>query len=173
MILLRHGESEFNVVYGRTRRDPGITDPVLTADGHRQAAAAVGRLRAAGPRRIIASPYTRALQTAEVLADGLGLSVTVEPLVRERRAFVCDIGSRRSELALRWPALDFSHLDEQWWPDTEESETVLAARCARFRTRMADLGDWAGLLVVSHWGFIRQLTGQTLANAEMIQFDPT
>ena len=28
MILLRHGQSEFNVVYGVTRVDPGIEDPL-------------------------------------------------------------------------------------------------------------------------------------------------
>ena len=39
MILIRHGQSEFNVVYGKTRVDPGIRDPRLTALGERQAQA--------------------------------------------------------------------------------------------------------------------------------------
>ena len=30
MILIRHGESEFNVVFNKTRVDPGIPDPALT-----------------------------------------------------------------------------------------------------------------------------------------------
>ena len=36
MIVMRHGESEFNVVYGRTGTDPGIRDPKLTARGRDQ-----------------------------------------------------------------------------------------------------------------------------------------
>jgi len=46
MILLRHGQSEFNVVYNVTRVDPGIPDPRLTEEGRRQAlVAADGALR--------------------------------------------------------------------------------------------------------------------------------
>jgi broad specificity phosphatase PhoE len=30
MILLRHGQSEFNLHFSVTRRDPGIADPKLT-----------------------------------------------------------------------------------------------------------------------------------------------
>ena len=40
MILMRHGQSHFNVVYGATRRDPGIRDPGLTEKGQAQVAAA-------------------------------------------------------------------------------------------------------------------------------------
>ena len=40
MIVMQHGESEFNVVYGVTRTDPGIRDPKLTARGRDQVVAA-------------------------------------------------------------------------------------------------------------------------------------
>ncbi len=33
MLLIRHGQSEFNVVYSVTRQDPGIRDPKLTVEG--------------------------------------------------------------------------------------------------------------------------------------------
>jgi broad specificity phosphatase PhoE len=33
VILMRHGETVFNRVYGATRRDPGVADPALTAVG--------------------------------------------------------------------------------------------------------------------------------------------
>ena len=38
MILIRHGQSEFNAHQERTGRDPGIPDPKLTALGRRQVA---------------------------------------------------------------------------------------------------------------------------------------
>ena len=41
MILMRHGESEFNVVYKKTRVDPGIRDPKPTDAGRKQVADAV------------------------------------------------------------------------------------------------------------------------------------
>ncbi|RMD60722.1 MAG: histidine phosphatase family protein [Alphaproteobacteria bacterium] len=173
MILVRHGQSHFNVVYNATRRDPGIIDPGLTDEGRRQAEAAALALRAHGAaRRILASPYTRTLHTAQIIAARLGLPVTVEPLVRERAYFACDIGSPRSELMARWPEFDFGDLPERWWPDPEETEAELHQRCRTFRARMAARDDWAGTVVVSHWGFIRGLTGLAVANGEMVPFRP-
>src|SRR3954465_9723042 len=96
MILLRHGQSEFNLHFGATRRDPGIIDPRLTELGHRQAEEAAQQLMGQGIRRIIASPYTRTLQTARPIAAALALPVTIDPIVRERYAFACDVGTQRS-----------------------------------------------------------------------------
>jgi broad specificity phosphatase PhoE len=86
MILLRHGQSEFNLHFTATRRDPGIEDPKLTPLGHQQARDAAAALRHEGIRRIVTSPYTRALQTVAPLARSLEVPVIVNPLVRERCA---------------------------------------------------------------------------------------
>ncbi len=173
MILLRHGQSEFNLHFTATRRDPGIVDPKLTELGHeqaRRAAAELGRERIA---RIIVSPYTRALQTAAPIATALGVPVHVNPIVAERYAFTCDIGSPRNALASAWPDRDFSHIDEIWWPAIEEPAAAIVARAARFRAEMAALPDWADTLVVSHWGFILSMTGTSLPNGAWIRCDPT
>ncbi len=172
MILLRHGQSEFNVVFTATRRDPGIIDPRLTALGHAQAEHAAEALAGAGLRRIIVSPYTRALQTAAPIARRLGVPVHVNPIVRERFAFACDIGTQRSALARAWPEHDFAAIDEIWWPAVEEPAPEVAARAARFRAEMAALPDWADTLVVSHWGFVLSLTGTSIANGDWLRCDP-
>ena len=137
MILLRHGQSEFNVAFNATRVDPGIPDPRLTEEGKRQARAAALALAAHPVERLIASPYTRALETAEIVAGELGLPIEVHLLVREHCLFHCDIGSPRSALAARWPGLDFAHLEERWWPDLDETEEGLSARAQAFRRAMA------------------------------------
>jgi broad specificity phosphatase PhoE len=173
MILLRHGQSEFNVHFAVTRRDPGIVDPALTPLGREQAEAAAAALRHAGISRIIASPYTRALQTAAPIAASLGVPVHVNPLVRERYAFTCDVGTPRTELALAWPERDFSHIDEVWWPPVEEPAAEIMGRAGRFRAEMAALPDWSDTLVVSHWGFILALTGEKIGNGEWRRCDPT
>ena len=176
MFLIRHGQSEFNAVYSVTRQDPGIADPVLTEEGRRQAHAAAAALRngvGSPVRRLISSPYTRALQTATIIADALGLEVTVDPLVRERAAFMCDIGASPVDLAQRFPRFRFDHLDDPWWHDhiacgAPETEEALAARGARFRAAMANTPDWPQVAVVTHWGFIRCLTGRPPANGEIV-----
>ncbi len=173
MILLRHGQSEFNLHFGATRRDPGIEDPRLTELGHEQAKRAAEALAGAGIRRIVASPYTRALQTARPVAEALGIPVVVEPLVRERYAFTCDVGTPRSLLETMWPHPDFSPLDERWWPEGREPHHNVAQRAARFRDAQAALADWSATLVVCHWGFIMAMTGISVANGTWMICDPT
>jgi broad specificity phosphatase PhoE len=171
MILVRHGESEWNVLFSRTRIDPDIPDPPLTPEGRLQATRAAESLLQFGVERLLVSPYARTLETAEIIAGRLGIPIAVEPLVRERAAFSCDVGTPRSRLASRWPRLSFDHIDEIWWP-AAESEAELEHRCGRFRQQMLVLADWPRVAVVSHWGFIRGLTGQGLRNGELLRFDP-
>jgi len=172
MILLRHGQSQFNEVFAVTREDPGIEDPLLTPAGRQQAAEAGEQLGSHDLRRIVASPYTRTLHTAEIVAGALNLPVSVEPLVREHAFFTCDIGTPASELRRRWSQFDFGDLPEVWWPQLGESESEVHARCEHFRQTMTGLADWAHVLVVTHWGFIRGLTGEEVANGALLSFDP-
>jgi glucosyl-3-phosphoglycerate phosphatase len=173
MILLRHGQSEFNLHFSATRVDPGIVDPALTALGHEQAQAAAVALRNQPIRRIITSPYTRALQTAEPVARALSVPVLVHPVVRERYKFACDIGTPRIELERAWPHRDFSGIDEIWWPAIEEPAASIIDRAALFRAEMSALQDWSDTLVVSHWGFILSMTGSSVMNGQWLRCDPT
>jgi len=175
VILIRHGQSEFNVHFAATRTDPGIRDPHLTEEGRRQIAAGarlIGERYRSQIRRIVTSPYSRTLQSAAILADALDLPVTVDVRVGEHAHFSCDIGTARSGLEAAWPGLDFSHLAEEWWPEREEVHHV-DARAQAFRTAMAADPGWPEVLVVSHWGFIRSLTGHRVPNAAVLTLDPT
>jgi broad specificity phosphatase PhoE len=172
MILIRHGQSEFNLHFSATRIDPGIPDPKLTPLGEAQAEAAAETLAGAGITRIIASPYTRAMQTAAPFARRLGLPVTISPLVRERYHFVCDIGTPVSALRAQWPEHDFGDLPETWWPAETETEAAALVRALAFQTAMAAQPDHAETLVVTHWAFIRAMTGLSLGNGEWIVVNP-
>jgi glucosyl-3-phosphoglycerate phosphatase len=175
MILIRHGQSEFNVHFSRTGIDPGIVDPQLTEAGRAQVRAAADAIqRSERPiARLLSSPYTRALQTAEIVAGVLKVPVDIEPLVREHAKFQCDVGTCRSLLCEAWPALNFDHLEETWWPALDETEADVRRRAQSFRSRAAGWVDWREVAVVSHWGFLLRLTGLSLANAEHVAFDPT
>ena len=173
MILVRHGQTEFNVVYTATRTDPGIADPPVNALGHDQAAATAAALApaAAGAklRCIITSPYLRTLQTTAIIAAALDLPVVVDPLVRERAAFSCDIGTPRAQLLRQWPDYDFARVTEEtWWYQFDtlgpESEDDVLDRGNRFLSAMADGGNWDATIVVSHREFIRPLIGEILPN---------
>jgi broad specificity phosphatase PhoE len=173
MILLRHGQSEFNLHFTATRKDPGIVDAKLTELGHAQAEAAARALAGERIGRILVSPYSRALQTAAHVAQVLAVPIHINPIVRERYAFACDVGTPRTELAQAWPDLDFSMIEEVWWPAIAEPAASVIARAALFRAEMAALPDWSDTLVVTHWGFIMSLTGESVVNGACLRFDPT
>jgi len=171
ILFARHAESAWNAHFARTRIDPGLPDPPLTERGRAQARELAERLAGEGIARILASPYRRALETAHIVAERLGLPVVVEPLVRERFAFSCDIGTPASVLRRTWPHLVLDGLAEVWWTPRVESDARVEARIAALRRRLAADRGPRPLLVISHWGFLRVLTGRPLDNAELVRLD--
>ena len=172
MYLLRHGQSYFNLHFSETRVDPGIEDPELTPLGIEQAAAAAATLSRVALTRIIVSPYTRALQTAAPIIASHSVPVDVRHEVRERAAFACDIGRPPDALAIRFPEHSFGHLPLKWWQDEVETAEHTIARANAFRRTMSKDGSAATTLLVSHWAFILALTGISLHNGELVEYDP-
>jgi broad specificity phosphatase PhoE len=171
MYLLRHGQSLFNLHYTETRQDPGIEDPVLTPLGHAQAEAAAELLADKKITRVIVSPYTRALQTAQPVLAKHAVPVEVMHQVRERYAFACDIGSHREVLAERFPQHRFDHLPDRWWPESRETAQQAIERANWFRAEMVNRPDHETTLLVSHWAFILALTGISAENGEVLHYD--
>ncbi|MGN0065256.1 MAG: histidine phosphatase family protein [Nocardioides sp.] len=84
VLLVRHGESEWNVA----RRTQGQTPhPALTLLGREQAAQAAKVVAAAltdgHPVRVVSSDLVRARQTAEAVASVLGVDVELDERLRE------------------------------------------------------------------------------------------
>ena len=173
MFLLRHGQSYFNLHFSETRIDPGIEDPELTPLGTAQAEAAAAALAEVEITRVIISPYMRALQTAEPILAIHKVQVDVMHEVRERAAFVCDVGSHPDVLASRFPHHDFGHLPAQWWQDGIETQEATIGRANAFCEQMAGRADSATTVLVSHWAFILALTGTSVMNGEILEYDPT
>ena len=172
MILLRHGQTLWNLHFGQTRIDPGLPDPGLMREGRLQAEAAAAALAGRGLSLLFASPYRRTLETAAVVAERLGVPIVIEPLLRERAGFSCDIGTRAGMLSEAWPGLDFSSLDERWWCDLGETDERVLARARAFRAAVAERPDRDRICAVTHWGVIRALTGETVENGAIREHDP-
>jgi broad specificity phosphatase PhoE len=92
--------------------------------------------------------------------------------VRERAAFTCDVGSTPDRLAERFPHHNFDHLPRQWWHRGLEPVESTVARADEFRKGVAAREDSATTLLVSHWAFILALSGRSLENGEILQYDP-
>ena len=87
MFLVRHGESEFNQAFRKTRRDPGIIDPPLTPLGIQQIQQTADFFRDKDIQFCVSSPYQRALQTSAVLFDLTIQNLTVNFLASEQFGF--------------------------------------------------------------------------------------
>jgi broad specificity phosphatase PhoE len=169
---MRHGQSYFNLHFTPTRIDPGIEDPELTDLGLAQAEAAAAKLKDVRLTRIIISPYMRALQTAEPMLKYHRVPVEIMHEVRERAAFACDVGSHPELLAARFPHHKFGHLPSTWWSERVETLEATTLRADQFRNLMAARQDARTTLLVSHWAFILALSGKSLENGEILEYDP-
>ena len=125
LILIRHGQSEYNKVIAETGKDPLLRDAGLTANGQTQALQAREKLRATLAGRsvpdiglIVMSPLTRAIDTAKLVAPAElypAARIEVWPEVREVICGADDIGTPREELQARHPELDLRQLPDSWW----------------------------------------------------------
>ena len=98
LLLARHGETDWN----RDHRFQGHADPPLNEDGRRQAREFAEQIAGERIAAIYSSPLRRALETAEIVAERLGLDVTPVDALRE-----IDVGEwqglTRSEVEERYP----------------------------------------------------------------------
>jgi broad specificity phosphatase PhoE len=80
LLLVRHGETDWNAE-GRLQ---GHTDRPLNDYGRRQAKELADRLAGEGADAIYTSDLVRAKATAEIIGDRLGLTIIVDPDLREK-----------------------------------------------------------------------------------------
>jgi broad specificity phosphatase PhoE/ribonuclease HI len=145
-LLLRHGQTALSV----EKRFSGTGDPELTETGRAQAAAAASRLASSGATAVVCSPLRRARETAQAVADVLGLEVAVEPGLRETD-FGDWEGYTFAEVKTKWPReLDAWLADTAVAPPFGESFDATATRVRQARDRV--LASYGGqtVVLVSH-----------------------
>ncbi|MGQ4386883.1 bifunctional RNase H/acid phosphatase [Streptomyces sp. SAS_270] len=149
-VLLRHGETPLTPQ--KRFSGSGGADPSLSAVGREQAERAAAALAARGTvQAIVASPLARCRQTAQAVADRLGLDVVVDDGLRE-----ADFGA--------WEGLTFAEVRERhpddlnaWLASADaeptgggESFAAVARRIATTRDKL--VASYAGrtVLLVTH-----------------------
>ncbi|GAA2644593.1 bifunctional RNase H/acid phosphatase [Streptomyces spororaveus] len=149
-VLLRHGETALTPQ--KRFSGSGGSDPELSPAGLRQAAAVAEALAARGTvQTVISSPLRRCRETAQAVADRLGLTVTVEEGLRE-----VDFGA--------WEGLTFAEVqqrfpdDLQAWLDSPKAaptgggESFMSAtrRISATRDRLLSAHAGRTVLLVTH-----------------------
>lgn len=181
LILVRHGESEFNVANRAARIFCGQFDSPLTARGREQACEAGKVLGARGDlriARIASSALSRARETLELLAPHLPQAVQVVPALVDLNERSLGLFENRTEADVfqEFPQYrdddrfnrfqnDFVHKA----PQGENLTDVTGRAWSAIKQLLADPdGD---LVVVSHGVTIRCIMGQALglSPTEVIQ----
>jgi len=141
--FLRHGETDWNA----EGRSQGRTDIPLNAVGVAQARRAALALVDRGIVTIVASPLTRALRTAEIVAEALNLPVSIDDGLQEV-AFGTEEGKPMGDWYDDWIAGRFT-------PDGAETFQGLRDRgVAAINRATARPGP---VLVVAHGALFRAL----------------
>jgi broad specificity phosphatase PhoE len=166
LILVRHGESEGN--RDRTfTQDPRVP---LTARGREQARAAGLQIaKTYKPMRVVASPYRRAWQTAEVIAEVLGLAVQAIPGLHEQNfgifagqpydALLSDTAYHEGP---RW----------HWRPQGGESLVDVYERVVPIFERITWESDGRDVVIVSHGGVILALCAYVTGSWDGVTLTP-
>ncbi len=164
-LILRHGETDWNVV----QRMQGVRDIPLNATGRAQAAAAARTLSHAGIKRILCSPLSRALETAQATATTTGARITCDNRLVER-GFGALEGLTVAEVKRDYgygDGVNFHLIDG---PEIEKADAVIQRTSDAISDYLRQSTDLA--LIVAHGQiftmFIEKLTGKTVrfANAK-------
>jgi probable phosphoglycerate mutase len=136
--FLRHGETHWN----RAGRTQGQTDATLNDLGRDQAARAAEALRGQPIARIVASPLSRAHDTAKAVAGALGLEIALDPGLME-----CHLGDHQGDPHGPWLQ---EYFRGGYVPPNGEHFDDFCARTWAAMRRAVALGP--NTLIVAHGG---------------------
>lgn len=147
LLLTRHGQSTWNA----EQRWQGQADPPLSDLGREQAAVASAAVGAVD--LIAASPQLRALETATIISEAVGIGpVLAVDGLRERSAGAWS-GLTRTDIEAQYPAW----LDTGRRPHDFETDESLLERVLPALDEIAAAGPGGSILVVCHGGVIRAI----------------
>ena len=147
VLLLRHGQTDWNVAL----RLQGQSDIDLNEVGREQARSVALAIAALNPGAVVASDLSRAAETAELVAAGLGLEVQLDSRLRERNFGQWE-GLTGADIEVGWAA-EYATWRSGQYPEGIGAETrgVVGERFARgVEDAAAELSSSETLLVVAH-----------------------
>src|SRR5512145_1031700 len=149
---VRHGETEWNA----EGRQQGHLDSPLTPIGVRQAELLAESLTKKKIDVLYSSDLGRALQTAEIIANRLSLSIHRDMRLRERNLGILQ-GLTRDQFETQYPeeSLRFNAADPDYSLPGGESLRQLFDRCVACAEDIVAKNASKNILMVSHGGVVR------------------
>jgi broad specificity phosphatase PhoE len=173
LVLVRHGQTDFNVQHRLPGQLPGIP---LNANGQQEAQMTAAAIRDLPLTAIVASPLERTMETAGCINEGRGLQIR-----QDRDLLDTDYGPYNGK---NWDELDKA--DPAWQRFTRDPNTTppkgvepfaavqqRAVRAAERWRQSTDVGEWVAL--VTHADLVKMIVGHylgiPLANCPLINMD--
>ena len=162
VLLVRHGASASVDPDEPIEMVDGYGDPGLDEAGHREAELVAERLAGTGIDAIYASGLRRTVETAEPLANRLGLEIGLEPRLREARFGEWEGGVWRVRITEGHP-IAMQMIDEQRWDIVPGCEPVheFANRIRAGLNEIAARHRGQQVAVFAHGGVIGQAMAET------------
>ncbi|MBF9000538.1 histidine phosphatase family protein [Vibrio nitrifigilis] len=157
IIFVRHGIPDYSLCDERKMTQLEKDYAPLNRDGIPAICATAEELRTENAQVIISSPYTRALQTAEILNRSLGLELFVEHDLREWRADLSGGYIELSERDRRW----HEHRDtlkHNIHPQDIPYESWMELK-ARTEKVLRQYNEYSRVVIVSHFNVFESLAG--------------
>lgn len=163
----RPGESEANLLREHSNR--GFRHP-LTATGREQAAALARNLAGMAVTRLFASPIMRAVQTAEILSEALGVPYEITDALREYDCGILEGQADEAAWQTHFAVFEAWVRRGEWERRIEGGESFLEIRdrFVPFIERLiAEYGaSSANIVLVGHGGLYRCMLPLVLVNAD-------
>jgi 2,3-bisphosphoglycerate-dependent phosphoglycerate mutase len=132
LLLVRHAHSEYRPDDARGLSSAGRTAALRVAD----------LLEPRAVARIVSSPFARAIETVQPLAERLGIAIEIDPDLRER-ALGAGHDDLRQRMEATWRDFDFAH------PGGESNAAAQARVSSAIRRIAANTGD-RNVAIASH-----------------------
>ncbi|MDA0988445.1 MAG: histidine phosphatase family protein [Chloroflexi bacterium] len=172
LILVRHGETRYNL----EGRAIGLNPVELDAKGRQQAKRAAEALASLAPVALYTSPLPRALETATIISQRLGIEACPRDNLREANIGLLD-GLTQDEMWQQYP--DFM---QTWYQDASTvvmpgGESILQVQERAWNTieEIKDRHPDGNVAVVSHsftlLGLVCKLLGMPLSNFHRLRLN--
>ncbi len=158
VLAIRHGQTQWNTI-GRYQ---GSMNSPLTDEGELQArqlaAGLVARFTNEKPSALYSSDLGRAMQTAEPISRALGLSITKESRLQEKRLGIFE-GFTEAQFRAKYPdeAKRYFEFDPDFAPEGAESQQQFFDRAISTIKFLADQHIDQTIVCVAHGGVMAML----------------
>ncbi len=170
LYFIRHGEPDYSERNTKIYQSFGVNLAGLSELGIAQVKEAARDERLKGADIILASPYTRALQTAAIISKELGVDIIVETDLHEwlaNKNYIIEDSETHKKARLEYETRDGKYPDgeERSWEDAESIKRRVMKVLEKYR-------NYEKVIVAAHGMMISATTGKPHPEfAEIVEFD--